>query len=64
MRNKQKLKRFNILFSFYTTYNQAKSSVEKYIEWYNYKRFHSANNYLTPAETEMKLKGYVSKKIA
>ena len=48
----------------YENFNQAKKSIEEYIKWYNYERFHSANDYLTPVEMEMKLKGYFNKKAA
>lgn len=35
------------------------NEVHKYINWYNYERIHSAIGYLTPAEMEMKLKGFL-----
>jgi len=34
----------------------ANKIIEEYIKWYNYERLHSAINYLTPAEMELKIR--------
>jgi len=45
-------------FKFHST-SELEMEVHRYIQWYNYERIHSAIGYLTPAEMEMKLKGFL-----
>jgi transposase InsO family protein len=40
----------------FTAFQQAYSSLKKYIDWYNTKRFHSSIGYITPIEKELQLK--------
>jgi len=43
---------------------EAKMIINEYMNWYNYKRLHSALNYKTPAEKELEIKINNYKKVA
>ena len=48
----------------YTNFEVLKSDIQKYINWYNYKRLHSAIGYKSPFEKEIELSKNKIKKIA
>ncbi len=45
-------------FIFHTT-RELEAEIQRYIQWYNYERIHLAIGYFTPAEMEIKLKGFL-----
>lgn len=48
----------------FRTIEETNRVIEKYINWYNYKRLHSTLGYITPAEREMEIRNQKYKKVA